>query len=245
MRKLLIILIPMILLSHGTNAQLWKLRRYEVTGGIGTTQLFGDIGGYSNNKNLLGLRDFTFRHTRININSGAKYRITENISVRACLAFGLFHSTDAGGSNQSSGFEEKTIFFEPSFTGEYCFIKNKEENSFLFLKGEKAFLKSLFQSLDFYTFTGFGGLIYKVNPNEALKPFVTKKSGFTGVVPLGIGVNMIYSNKFNFAIEYGARLTFSDNIDGYTSAHSTSNDIYHMVNFIVSYKINSGEMGGK
>ena len=166
MKKLLIIIMAFYLLSPVTYAQLWKLRRYEISGGIGTTQFFGDIGGYSVDKNVLGLRDFTFKQTRFDLNTNVRYRITEDVSVRVNLMSGLFHSTDARGSNVNRGFESTTLFFEPSLIGEYYFIKNKEENSFVFLKDNETIVRSIFKSLDFYAFAGFGGLAYKVKPND-------------------------------------------------------------------------------
>ena len=230
-------------LGPGINAQLWRLKRYEISGGIGTTQFFGDIGGYSNVKNVLGIRDFTFKQTRFNINTNVRYRIAEDISLRVNLVFGMFHATDAIGSNVRRGFECRTMFFEPSLIAEYYFIKNKEENSFVFLNKNETLLKSFFASLDFYAFTGFGGLAYKVKPNDVLSPFVTNTSGFTGVVPLGIGVTMIYSGKINFGLEVGGRFTYSDNLDGFTSASSQYNDVYHLVNFTITYKIITGKKG--
>ena len=103
MKKLLIIIAAICFLSPVTVAQLWKVRRLEVTAGIGTTQFFGDIGGYPNEKNITGLRDFTFRNTRFNINTSIRYRITEDLSARVNLMSGLFHSTDARGSNTALG----------------------------------------------------------------------------------------------------------------------------------------------
>lgn len=239
MKKLLIIITSLIFLSPVTNAQLWKLRRYEFSAGIGTTQFYGDIGGYSPDKNILGLKDFTFNHTRFNINTSLRYRVAEVFSARVNMVFGIFHSTDARGANITRGFESSTLFIEPSVIGEYYFIKNKRENSFIFLKGSNKLLKSVFESLDFYAFAGFGGLAYRVNPTSILTPHLTKSGGFTGVVPLGAGVSMIYNSKINFGIEFGGRYTFSDNIDGFTSALSKSNDVYHVVNFTFTYKINT------
>ena len=82
MKKLLIIITSLIFLSPVTNAQLWKLRRYEFSAEIGTTQFYSDIGGYSPDKNILGLKDFTFNHTRFNINTSLRYRISEVFSAR-------------------------------------------------------------------------------------------------------------------------------------------------------------------
>ena len=243
MRKFLMLIVTFFFLSSLANAQLWKLRRYELTAGIGTTQFFGDIGGYSQKDNLLGLKDFTFRQTRLNINTSMRYRILDNVALRANLAIGYFRSTDARGSNENRGFESRTFFFERALIGEYYFIKNKGENSFLFMTGNRNPLQSIFSSLDFYFFTGFGGLSYNVKPNNILSPRATKTSGFTAVLPVGFGVNMIYSSYINFGLELGGRYSFSDNIDGYTSPFSKSNDIYYILNLTFTYKLKTSENG--
>ena len=142
---------------------------------------------------------------------------------------------------QPSGFESGTFFVEPSLIAEYYFIKNKEENSFIFLNKNESTIKSFFGSLDFYAFAGFGGLAYHVKPNEVLAPFVTKTGGFTEVIPLGVGASMVYSGKFNFGVELGGRFTYSDNLEGFTSAFR--NDVYYVLNFTVTYKINMRKKG--
>lgn len=76
-----------------------------------------------------------------------------------------------------------------------------------------------------------------------LTPYVTKTGGFTGVVPLGAGITMIYNSKINFGIELGGRFSLSDNLDVYTSAFPKSNDVYHLLNFTFTYKINTGNNG--
>src|SRR5512133_1592481 len=143
MKRVLLLIMAFHLLSLSAKCQLWKLRRLEISGGIGTTQFFGDIGGYPNTKNILGLKDFTFKHTRYNLNTNLRYRFGETVSARLNLMFGILHSTDARGSFISRGFEETTTFFEPSIIGEFYFIKNKGENSFVFLKDKNTTLKSL------------------------------------------------------------------------------------------------------
>jgi hypothetical protein len=243
MRKILIIVLLFYFISGGANAQLWKLRRYEVSAGLSTTQFFGDIGGFSRGENMLGLRDFSFKHTRLNINTGFKYRILDDVSARLNLTFGYFHSTDKRGSNIERDFESRTFFFEPALIGEYYFIKNKGENSFLITKGEENLSLSFFSLIDFYVFTGVGGLSYHVKPNDKLAPSATKTKGFTPVIPAGFGANFNYSGIFNFGVELGGRYAFSDNIDGYSSQYSESNDIYYFLNFKFTYKIKTGENG--
>jgi hypothetical protein len=230
-------------MSSITDAQLWKISRYELTGGIGTTQFFGDIGGFSRYKNILGIKDFSFRQTRFNITAAMKYRVLEDVSVRLNLAFGYFHSTDARGSNITRGFESSTLFFEPSISGEYYFIKNKGENSYTVLRGKPGNQLSFFSMLDVYAFTGIGGLSYKVKANEALASVMQKPSGFTAVLPVGVGATLRYSGNIKLGIELSGTYAFSDMIDGYTSPHSRSNDIFYMLTFNFIYKIKTAPNG--
>jgi hypothetical protein len=243
MRKYLILLIALVVITEAAEAQLWKLRRYEVVASLGTTQFYGDIGGFSKGDNLLGLKDFSFKQTRFNFTTSIKYRIIDVASVRLNLAWGGFHATDAKGSNESRGYEVTTAFFEPTLMGEYYFIKNKNENSFLHLKDSRKGFTALIPAIDIYTFAGFGGLSYKVTPNSMLAPKVTDSKGFTPVIPFGVGINLFYSTNISLGMELGARFTFSDNIDGYSSVYSKSNDVYHFLNFTLTYKINTGVNG--
>ena len=243
MKKILIVISILFLFTSAGKAQLWKLKRYELTVGLGTTQFYGDIGGYSQGKNILGIKDFTFHNTSFNFSADFGYKIKENISARLNMAIGYFHSADIVGSNDQRGFESETFFFEPALIGEYYFIKSKRENDYAFLKGKRTTFQSFISLLDCYVFTGIGGLSYKVTPNNKLKPLATKLNGFAPIVPLGIGVKMIYSPTLSFGIEWSARFAFSDNVDGYTSVYSKSNDRYHLFNFRVTYKINTGAKG--
>jgi len=228
-------------------AQLWKMRRYEASAGFGPTQFFGDIGGFSKTKNILGIRDLSFLQTRFDLNVNFKYRITQDINIRLSTTFGYLHATDARGSNETRNYETSISIFEPALIGEYYFIKNKAENSYLFGKGRGRGLGGLIQSLDFYAFTGIGGLSYSGNPNDLLKEKQIleniKPAGFTAVIPVGVGSTLVYSPDFNFGVEIGGRYSFSDNLDGYTSQYSSSNDVYYFLNFTVTYKLKTGANG--
>jgi len=244
MKRLLSLLVLGTLLSSSINAQLWKMRRYEASAGIGTTQFFGDIGGFSRGENILGLKDISFHHTRININGSVQYRILADLTAKLNLNFGSFHSTDARGSNEARSFESRTLFFEPAITGEYYIIRNKGDESFQLMKGSSyPFPKRFFPMLDVYLFTGIGGLSYSVKPNDKLEAYVTESKGFVPVIPAGIGASLTYSGTYNIGVELGGRYTFSDNIDGYTSQYSGSNDMYYILNFFFTYKIKTNEKG--
>lgn len=227
-----------------SNAQLWKMRRWEALGGIGPSFFFGDIGGFSRTKNFLGLRDMSFMQTRFDINGNLKYRISRDVNLRLSLTYGMFHATDIRGSNEGRNFEASTSFFEPAFMGEYYFIKNYAENSYLFLKQKQGFMRDLFRSLDFYAFTGFGGISYNVKGNAGLVTYGITKSGFAAVIPAGLGTTLIYSPNINFGLEVGGRYAFTDFLDGYSNPqYSRANDVYYFLNFTITYKLKSGPHG--
>jgi len=245
-RSVLIILLICLLFTLSeaqSEAQLWKMRRYEAVAGMGPSFFFGDIGGFSKTKNILGIRDLSFLQTRFDLNFNLKYRITQDINARLSLTYGFLHATDARGSNEGREFEAAISIFEPAMIGEYYFIKSRAENSYLFTKGRSGGFGGLFKSLDFYVFTGIGGLSYSVRGNDKLVNHGINPGGFTAVIPVGLGATMVYSPDFNFGVELGRRYSFSDNLDGYTSQYSSSNDVYYFFNFMITYKMKTGPNG--
>ncbi len=83
MIKRLILLCLVVLLSAPfASAQLWKMKRYEAAAGLGTSQFYGDIGGFSLGENAWGLKDITFKQTRFNVNGSFRYFFTDAIAAR-------------------------------------------------------------------------------------------------------------------------------------------------------------------
>jgi hypothetical protein len=228
---------------NSASSRFWKLYRYELTGGVGMTQFFGDVGGYSNTDNFAGLKDFSFLQTRFDISAGMKYRVRSNLNARINLNFGYFHSTDMHGSNETRAIEATTMFFEPDLIGEFYFIKHKSERSYLIMKGRRRVSRPILPLLDFYVFTGIGGISYNVNFTEPPVSGSTKTKGFAPVIPGGIGMNLIFSKELNFGLELGGRYSFSDYLDGYTSEFSKSNDVYYLFNFTITYKMKTNRKG--
>jgi len=241
-RSLITILILCFILSVA-DAQIWKLKRYEVVIGLGPSFFFGDIGGYSQSKNILGLKDITLLQTRFDINFNMKYRISQSFDARLSLTTGLLNATDTRGSNENRRFEASIQFIEPALLCEYYFIKNKAENSYLFTKGKNTGFIGFIKSLDFYALVGIGGVGYSIKPNAALESHGLNPGGFAAVIPVGLGSTLIYSPNFNFGVELTGRYSFSDNLDGYTSQYSSANDVYYFLNFTITYKMKSSAKG--
>jgi hypothetical protein len=241
MKRSVLILIIFCLTVQFSFGQLWKLKRWEAEFGVGPSFSFPDIGGYSIGKNYLGFRDISFRQTRFDINGNLKFRISRTVNARLSLTYAMLHSTDTRGSNEGRKMESTTNLFEPAVLGEYYFVKNKYESSYLFLKGKG--VQALLRSLDFYLFTGIGGLSYSVKGNEKLESYDLNTNGISAVIPFGFGTTLIYTPNLNFGLELGGRYTFTDYLDGYTSQFSKANDVYYLLNLTVTYKLKSGAHG--
>jgi hypothetical protein len=242
MKRSVLLLIIFCLTASFSEAQLWRYKRWEAVGAAGASHFFGDVGGFSRSDNLLGFRDITYRQTRFDINGNLKYRITRTINARISFTCGLLHGIDERGSNEGRDYESTTLIFEPALVGEYYFIKNRAENSYLFLTGRKD-LWTLLASLDFYVFAGIGGVSFSVNGNDNLVNHGMETGGFSAVIPAGIGATLIYTPNFNFGMELGGRYTFTDYLDGYTSQFSSTNDVYYFLNLAVTYKLKTGPNG--
>jgi hypothetical protein len=242
-RAAVVIILFCFLLQISPGQELWRRQRYEAMAGVGTTQFFGDVGGFSKGKNIIGLKDISFSQTRFNLSAGFKYRVLKDLNVRLNLAYGMLHATDKRGSNEARGYEASTSIFEPSVIGEYYFIKSSLGESYLFSSGRGGFNGNIFSALEFYTFLGVGGVSYNVSPNAKLEAVGQKSGGFAPVIPVGVGATLLFRPQYNLGIELGGRYAFSDYLDGYTSQHSSSNDVYYFLSVTFTYKIRTEDNG--
>jgi hypothetical protein len=243
MKRSLILLFLLCLVTQISSGQLWKQKRWYLTGGVGPSFFFGDVGGYTQGLNILGFKDMSFLQTRFNLNANMKYRFTQEINGRVSFTYGMFHATDERGSNQERGYESTINFFEPLIIGEYYFIKNRTERSWLFVKRRSSNFGSFFKALDFYFLTGFGGISYTIKPNDALAATNPVTSGFAPVLPVGVGSSIILTPDVDLGVEISGRYAFTDNLDGYTSQYSNSNDVYYFLNFTFTYKLKTNPNG--
>ena len=246
MRRFILFSLVIFLCAPYSGAQLWKMKRYEVTAGIGTSQFYGDVGGYTIGENVLGLKDLTLKQTRFNVNGAFRYFFTDNLAARLNLSYLMLHATDERGSNENRRYDAVTSVFEPSLIGEYYFIRNRERNSFLFQMNRgraRNRVKDFFRSIDVYALTGFGGAGFIVNPNDALEARGLPTRGFAAIVPLGLGAKLTFDPNILFGIELTGRYSFSDHLDGYTSQWSARNDVYHTFSVTFNYRIKTARNG--
>ena len=241
MKKLLFFLIATFLLNLTVDAQAWRMRRYEAVIGIGTTQYFGDIGGWSKDENLLGLRDIDFTQVRPSLYVGFRYKLYEKVALKLNLIYGYLHGDDADNANSSRNFKFYTSIFEPSVQVEYAFIKEKEAMSYLMMKGRG--MSQFHPSISAYVFLGFGGAFFTITKKENLQDVDLEYTPAALVLPLGFGLKFGLNTSWSIGFDMGGRFTTSDYIDGYTSEYSESKDVYFFGVFNMVYKIRTGSNG--
>jgi hypothetical protein len=244
-RYLLLILLLFFIVQIASSQDPWKRRRYEALVGLGTSHIFGDIGGFSKSENVLGFKDFSFVQTRFNVHLGLRYKILQDVAVKFGLTYAMFHSDDKRGSNEDRELESRTSAFEPLLTGEYYFIKSAFGNSYLFQKGRKTTFKRFLSSFDVFGYTGIGGIAYGVKGNDqfVVKNLPVKSNGFAAVLPLGVGANIYFAPDYTLGLNISGRYAFTDMLDGYSSQYSKSNDVYYFMTFTFTYKIETNSRG--
>ncbi len=251
-KRLILVCMVVLVSAPFASSQLWKMKRYEASAGLGTSQFYGDVGGFTIGENALGFKDITFRQTRFNLNGSFRYFITDEIAARISFSYLMLHATDLRGDNQSRGYEATTSLFEPLLLGEYYFVRNRERNSFLFqtYRGRsRNRVKDFFRSIDVYGLTGVGGTGFRVNGNDRLEERWAapgsdlKNRGFAAVIPLGVGAKLTIDPNILVGVEFTARYAFSDYLDGYTSQWSKRNDAYHAFSVTFNYRIKTARNG--
>ena len=246
MKRLILLFMLGFLMIPLAEAQLWKSKRYEATGSLGTSQFYGDVGGYTIGENVLGLKDITFKQTRFNVSGTFRYFILDEVAARISLSYIMLHATDTRGSNVGRGYDALTSVFEPALIGEYYIIRNRERNSYSFqtYRGRsRNHLKDFLSSIDLYALAGVGGAAYGARVNDALELRGLKSSGFTAIIPIGLGAKVTFDPNILLGIEFCGRYSFSDYLDGYTSKYSARNDVYHTFSLTFNYRIKTARSG--
>lgn len=208
MKVFRIILLVLALMPEWAAAQsFYSVRRERnliLTGGIGTTNYFGDL-----------VNPGTWGKTRYDIVVGAEYYLGRRISVRSELAYFRLTGNDAQADDDRV--ERNLSFFsgnlELSATGTVSLLKMRER----YYQRPK---------LNLYGFGGIG-LLY-MNPRAenqdgekiTLKPLMTENVDYARiqpVIPLGLGIKYMPHPFYNVIVEAGYRFTFTDYLDDVSS----------------------------
>lgn len=235
-RIILCIFILGFIFENGIS-QRWKFKRYEALVGMGTINMFTDLG-VSNTESLLGLRmDFT----RPTIYLGTRYKFSHAFSGKFGLAYGYGHSKDITNERipGTDGFKSNTHLIEPAVTAEYYIKKEQRRYRSVAIYNRRGMLND-YSTFGIYVYGGLAGVYFKSNydflPRFEMGDQV-KESGFTLAIPFGLGFKYIYSDKIVFGYEIGPRYVFSDYLDGFKPRASRNNDVYWLTSIHIAYKL--------
>lgn len=245
-KKYILLIAFTMLLMDNVLAQRWKMRRYELGAGIGVTQVFGDIGGTIDQKNWFGLKDIKIDETRLAFPVSVRYRLLPlySLKINGTLAFG--HGDD-NNSRNNRGRSYKTMLTELSAQGEYYFLAEERRYKSAAMFNKRGMLNN-YMSFAGYGFVGIGGVYSRARVTYNgydPGPYDRVKNNNIGVViPFGIGLKYILSDRLLINAELGYRLSLTDYIEGFSQIQDSKHkDVYYFLQVGVGYKLNTTSKG--
>jgi OOP family OmpA-OmpF porin len=244
MKRISFLLLAILLTSSTIYSQRWKLKRYEAVVGIGTTNLFTDLGGKID-ASLLFIEDITFRDTRPSIYTAARFKINPQYSAKLAIIYGYGKTEDFEGSrNEHRQFLSKTHLVEISGNFEYYFIQETRRWRSAAMYNRRGMLNN-YSTISAYVFGGIG--LAKYWNDLQIEPRATDiyddKNKIIPSFPLGLGLKYVISDKWMIGYEIGGRYTFCDYIDGVKTPDSKHNDIYWISALNLNYRIKTSRRG--
>lgn len=219
-------------------AQRWKLKRYEVGGGIGAMQLFGDIGGTASESNWFGLKDISIDEMSYAAGANARYKITPFVGVRANINYGKGHGDDADSRNDR-GRSYQTTLFEFSGQVEYYFLREDKGFRSSAIYTRRGMINN-YNSFAAYAFAGLGAA-YSISSHAdaPMAPYDSyKKNNIAPVIPFGVGVKYILDESSYINIDLGYRFGLNDYIEGYKQTQASRfTDVYYFLMFSYNYRL--------
>jgi hypothetical protein len=213
--------------------------RYEGTLGIGSTNVYGDLGGAPNAESLLFIRDITFRGTRPSIYGAIRYKIDPKTALKVNLIYGYSKTKDFTGSrNETREFVSTSNLIEFSAQYEFYFLQEDRRLKSTAMFNRRGMINN-YSTLGAYVFAGLGATtfwsILDIEQRESDK-YKTGPS-VTLSLPIGIGLKYILSDQWLLGWELGYRHTLSDFLDGIQTSSSHNTDVYWISSLNLSYRM--------
>jgi hypothetical protein len=208
-----------------------------------TSQAQIEAGVFAGAANYQGdLADGTIIWRETQLSYGALIRYTPNrfVSLRAHYMQGNLQASDYNSSKvdiRQRGFKLRSVLREFAAVGEFNFLgkENNVANDFSFMVNP-------------YLFGGLGVALTSNSPTAPsdTKPYPFPEAGAKNTfltIPLGIGVKIQPAPAFSLGLEWGARTSFSDKLDGVSNVslkgNSRGNDWYMFGGLTLTYIFNS------
>jgi OOP family OmpA-OmpF porin len=245
MKRISLLLLATLFISLTIYSQRWKLKRYEAVIGMGTTNIFSDLGGRIDATSMLFIQDITFRDTRPSIYTAVRFKISPRYATKLALIYGYGKTEDFEGSrNENRQFHSKTHLAEITGHIEYYLIQETKRWRSAAMFNRRGMLNN-YSTISAYVFGGIGLTKYWNNLQIEPRPTDTydDRNKIIPSFPLGIGLKYIISDKWIIGYEIGGRYTFCDYIDGIKPGASKHHDIYWISALNLNYRIKTSRRG--
>jgi hypothetical protein len=239
---LLLVIVVSVTDAYG---QRWKLLRYQVGLGIGTAQIFGDIGGSADENNWFGLKDIRFQETGFLFGANARYKVDTRVSVKANFNMGLTSASDAGTKNDR-GRSYKATLIEFSGQYEYYFITEEPKQKSAAMFNRRGMINN-YSSFSAYAFVGLGATFSKLKHDVGTSLAIYdnyKATNLAPVIPFGVGAKFVIDEKWFIGSEFGYRWSANDYVEGYSQIEGSKyNDLYYFLLFSVNRRLKTSRRG--
>jgi hypothetical protein len=231
-KSLLLILAFLLINIDYSDAQMWKRYRREISGGIGASNILGDLGG-ADQIGTNFIRDLNYNMTRSALTFGYKYRVAPKFKIRTHLSWALLRASDENTLEpfrNDRNLNVRTNLGEFSLMGEYYF-KNEGRRKRYMIQGTG---QSFFEKLSPFMFVGVSGMYfnpqgelngkwYNLQPlgteGQGISPGKNLYSRFVMAVPVGLGVNYPLTRELSVGFELCVRYTFTDYLDDVSNVY--------------------------
>ena len=243
MKKVIIYILLVFLLTPSlSNAQRWKRYKYEMVFGLGTINLFGDMGGGSGVARHNSL-DFDIEGTRPGLYVGGRYKFQELLAMKINMMLGMANASDDYTDNNDRsrrGASSNVFMFEPSVQIEYSLVKERYSRRYTFANISRFNMSHV----NTYLFIGAGALFYSPTVTRAVNTDVGEAHSIVAMAfPMGIGFKYAINRLYTCGLEIGNRYTTTDYLDGHSDKFSQANDSYLFLLFSVSKRLRSTRKG--
>lgn len=233
---LLIALVPSL-----AEAQRWKRFRRQIIGGVGVTNMLGDLGG----ANQIG-RDFVYdldlQATRPSLLVGYRYQFNSYFFGRANIQWGVLRGDDEFTQEEfrnPRNLRVRTWYFEADFMAEFYLLQNARGNLYR-LRGVRG-RRGL--KMDIYVYGGIGFMYFNPRGRDQngrwvnLQPLGTEGQGLDGqpdrynrfafTIPYGIGIGKSIDRYWQVNVEFTMRQTFTDYLDDVSGRYFGRENLYN------------------
>ena len=233
MKKALLILLTFIVLMPAVSeAQRWKRQRYEFSFGAGISNFLGELGG----ANQLGthyFRDLEWSLTRLALDVGLRYKLSNYFALKTHLAYGRVAGDDKLTDEFFRNYRNLSFYsdiyeFNVNFEGAFQQEQIGHRYRLRKVRGMRGY--------ELYTYAFIGVGIFHMDPKAnyqgsvvRLQPLGTEGQGliasrskyslFQFCIPVGIGFKYTLDRKWGVGLELGIRKTFTDYIDDVSTTY--------------------------